>query len=125
MMSSVLNLGHDIQVLERSFTFMPTFMVQYLREVAFLNEVCDVIMTSSVPNLGHVIQILVRSFTAAPTLTVYLLLEVAFLNEGPLLFVCLHFSKNADTICKMLDLNIWNNAKFRKKCAFSTCAKSC
>ena len=38
MTSSVLNLDHDIQIQVRSFTAAPTFMIQLLREVAFLNE---------------------------------------------------------------------------------------
>ena len=57
---------------------MPTFMVQLLREVAFLNKACDIIMTSSVPNLGHVIQIVVRSFTFTPTIMFQHLREVTF-----------------------------------------------
>ena len=56
-------------------------MVQLLREVAFLNNACDVIMMSSVPNLGLVIQILVRYFTFMPTFMIHLLREVDFLNK--------------------------------------------
>ena len=44
MTSSVPNLGHVIQILVRSFTFIPTFMVHLLLEVGFLNETCDLIV---------------------------------------------------------------------------------
>ena len=86
MMSPVPNLGYVTPILARSFTYMPTFMVQLLREVGFLIKACDIIMMSPVPNLGYVTPILARSFTPMPIFMVQLLQEVGFLNEAYMVF---------------------------------------
>ena len=83
MTSSVPNFPvHEILILTRSQSYLPSFKFQLQQEVPFLKRAHDVIMTSLVPNLVHEILILTRSQSYLPSFKFQIQQEVPFLKSA-------------------------------------------